>query len=122
MSSITGDGAMLVIPALSVRVLIVAEGETNGSMTVPSAIQTVGWYDGNASTGGSPATATVTHTAPWPGQAGVAVIAGHVDWVGQGPGALYYLDQLEQGDPIAVVGSNGITTNWRVSEAPITLS
>jgi hypothetical protein len=118
-SAITGTGATLVIPALGVRAPIVVEGATKGSMTIPSDISTVGWYDGLDGVGGTH-TATQQHTAPWPGQAGVAVLAGHVDWAGQGPGALYYLDQLQPGDPISVVGSNGVTTNWSVSQVPIT--
>ena len=116
-SAISGPGATLVIPALGVRAPIVVEGATNGSMTIPSDITTVGWYDGLDSAQGG-----TTPSAPWPGQPGVALVAGHVDWAGRGPGALYYLNQLEQGDPIEVVGSNGVTTQWQVSQAPLTLS
>jgi len=108
-------GATLVIPALGVRAPIVAEGATDGSMTIPSDIHTVGWYDGSDGTASA-------HLAPWPGQPGVAVLAGHVDWAGEGPGALYYLDQLVPGDPIEIDGSNGTVTDWQVRQAPLTLS
>ena len=50
------------------------------------------------------------------------MLAGHVDWSGEGPGALYYIGQLVVGDPIEVIGSNRETTYWRVSEPPITIS
>jgi hypothetical protein len=118
-SEIGGPGATLVIPALGVRAPIVATGAVGGSMTVPADIHTVGWYDG---VDASRAPATSAPTAPWPGQPGVSLLAGHVDWAGEGPGALYYINQLVVGDPIEVVGSNRETTRWRVSQAPLTIS
>ncbi|HLH99864.1 MAG TPA: class F sortase [Acidimicrobiales bacterium] len=119
MSSIGGQGATLVVPALGVRAPIVAEGAVNGSMEIPSDIHEVGWYDGID--GGGAAT-TAAHPAPWPGQPGVSVLAGHVDWAGEGPGALYYLGQLQVGDPLEVIGSNGAVSRWQVSQAPVTIS
>jgi hypothetical protein len=116
-SEVGGAGATLVIPALQVRAPIVATGAVDGFMTIPADIHTVGWYDGVNRTGAS----TTSASAPWPGQPGVSLLAGHVDWAGEGPGALYYIGQLVIGDPIAVIGSNGETTNWRVSQAPIIL-
>jgi len=117
-SAIGGPGAILVIPALRVRAPIVATGAVDGFMTVPADIHTVGWYDGIDGRGARAS----ARTAPWPGQPGVSLLAGHVDWAGEGPGALYYINQLVVGDPIEVVGSNGTTTRWRVSEAPLTIS
>jgi hypothetical protein len=87
-------------------------------MTIPADIHTVGWYDGIDRTGPT----TISGPAPWPGQSGVSLLAGHVDWAGEGPGALYYIGQLVPGDPIQVIGSNRETTYWRVSKAPITIS
>lgn len=124
-SSVDASGATLVVPALSVRAPIVAVGGVDGSMSIPSDIHTVGWYDGIDATGtGSSGTGSsgTAPSAPFPGQPGVAVLAGHVDWAGQGPGALYYLSQLQVGDPIEVVGSNGVTTDWQVSQPPVTLA
>ena len=72
-------------------------------MTIPADIHTVGWYDGIDS---SWRPATTSASAPWPGQPGVSLLAGHVDWAGEGPGALYYIGQLGPGDPIEVIGSN----------------
>gem|GEM_PF-496191 len=121
-SSIGPTGATLVVPALGVRAPIVATGGVNGSLMVPSDIHEVGWYDGINRGTASQAASEATHTAPWPGQPGVALLAGHVDWAGEGPGALYYLAELQVGDPIQVVGSNGTATTWRVSQPPVTIS
>jgi hypothetical protein len=52
----------------------------------------------------------------------VALLASHVDWAGEGPGALYYLNQLKVGDPIEVQGANSQVSDWRVSQPPVTLS
>ncbi len=109
---------MLVIPALKVHAPVVATGAVNGFMTIPADIHTVGWFDGTDVSGG---TTTSAHM-PWPGQPGVSLLAGHVDWAGEGPGALYYIGQLVPGDPIEVIGSNQKTTYWRVSQPPIVVS
>ena len=117
-SEVRGAGATLVIPALKVHAPVVATGAVNGLMTIPADIHTVGWFDGTDVSGG---TTTSAHM-PWPGQPGVSVLAGHVDWAGEGPGALYYIGQLVPGDPIEVIGSNQKTTYWRVSQPPIVVS
>jgi hypothetical protein len=87
-------------------------------MTIPADIHTVGWYDGIDRTG----SATASARTPLPGQPGVSLLAGHVDWAGEGPGALFYISQLVTGDPIQVIGSNRETTYWRVSEPPIVIA
>ncbi|HTT92903.1 MAG TPA: class F sortase [Acidimicrobiales bacterium] len=115
-SEIQSTGATLVIPALQVRAPVVATGAVDGSMTIPADVHIVGWYDGTDTTGGT----TTSAPTPWPGQAGVSLLAGHINWVGQGPGALYYIGQLVVGDPVEVIGSNGVATYWRVSQPPIT--
>ena len=117
-SEVSGKGATLVIPALRVRAPVVATGAVDGLMTIPADIHTVAWFDG---TDVSDGVATSDH-APWPGQPGVSLLAGHVDWMGEGPGALYYIGQLVAGDPVEVVGSNRQTTYWRVSRPPITIA
>jgi sortase (surface protein transpeptidase) len=97
---------------------IVATGVVGGSTTIPADIHTIGWYDGIDTTTSSP-DSSAADTPPVPGQPGVALLAGHVDWAGEGPGALYYLGQLQVGDPI---GANGTTTQWQVTQAPITIA
>ena len=114
-SEVHGGGSTLVIPALEVHAPIVTTGAVGGSMTIPADIHTVGWYNGVDSTDGT----TTSAPTPWPGQPGVSLLAGHVDWAGEGPGALYYIGQLVTGDPIEVIGSNRETTDWRVSQPPI---
>ena len=99
-SEVRGAGATLIIPALQVRAPIVATGAVDGSMSIPADIHTVGWYDGTDSSGGT----TTSAPTPWPGQPGVSLLAGHVDWSGEGPGALYYINQLVAGDPVEVIG------------------
>ena len=116
-SVIRGAGAALVIPALRVHAPVVATGAVDGSMTIPADVHIVGWYNGTDNYQGT----TYSFRAPWPGQPGVSVLAGHINWVGQGPGALYYIGQLVVGDPVEVVGSNGVATYWRVSQPPVTL-
>jgi sortase (surface protein transpeptidase) len=116
-SEIRGTGATLVIPALRVHAPVVATGAVDGSMTIPADVHIVGWYDGTDNYRGT----TYSVRTPWPGQPGVSVLAGHINWVGQGPGALYYIGQLVVGDPVEVIGSNQVATYWRVSQPPITL-
>jgi sortase (surface protein transpeptidase) len=110
-STVGGGGARLRIPALGVNAPIVATGAVNGSMVIPADVHQVGWYDGVDSPGGS-------GVSPAPGQAGVAILAGHVNWVGQGPGALKNIGALESGDRIDVTGTNGRITHWQVTGAP----
>ena len=119
MSEVRGPGATLVIPAVGVRAPVVATGAVNGSMTIPADIHTVGWYDGTES---NRERATTSAHTPWPGQPGVSLLAGHVDWAGKGLGALYYIGHLVAGDPVEVIGSNRETTYWRVSRPPIVIA
>jgi sortase (surface protein transpeptidase) len=67
-------------------------------MTLPDDVDRVGWY----------------RFGPAPGQAGSAVIAGHVDDVDQGLGALAPLRTADVGDALAVTDADGTTTHWRV--------
>lgn len=110
-SAVGGGGARLRIPALGVNAPIVATGAVNGSMVIPADVHQVGWYDGIDAPGGS-------GVAPAPGQSGVAILAGHVNWVGQGPGALKNIGTLESGDSIDVTGTNGRLTHWVVAKKP----
>jgi Sortase domain len=95
----------LVIPALGVRAPLVATGAVGppgaATLTIPSNIHTVAWWDG----------------APRPGQPGVALIAGHVDSAAAGPGALYDLARIRVGSTVRVT-LRGLTTTWRVVRAP----
>jgi Sortase domain len=73
--------------------------QADGSMTLPQAAGEVGWY----------------RFGPVPGSAqGAAVIAGHVDARGQGPGALFRLREVGVGDSVEVTRSDGVRVGYRV--------
>lgn len=65
-----------------------------------------GWWDG------IPGNAQQSYS---PGQAGPAVIVGHVNWAGVGPLVFANLDKLVQGDQIQVVLQSGQTVQFVVS-------
>jgi Sortase domain len=119
-SDIGPRGAALVIPKLGVDAPLAPTGAVGApetaSLTIPSDIETVAWWDGTVQDGHR----IIQEDAPKPGQAGVALIAGHIDSAAAGPGALYDLKDLTPGDGITIVSSNGQRANWTVSAAPET--
>lgn len=119
-STIDTSGSFLVIPSLGVDAPLVPTGATgpleSASLTIPSDVRTVAWWDGVVSDGGR----TVQEDAPSPGQPGVALIAGHIDSAAAGPGALYDLKDLVPGAVIEVIDSDHQVSNWRVSSPPET--
>jgi hypothetical protein len=110
--------AALVIPALGVRAPLAATGAVGqpgtASLTIPSDIHTVGWWDGVVTNGDT----RIKEAAPAPGDPGVALIAGHVNSASAGAGALYNLRTLHKGDTIRVIGVDRRTTSWKVISAP----
>jgi hypothetical protein len=62
----------------------------------------------------------VHHTCYWAGGAalsaktGTTVVTGHVNWVGQGTGALGNIGGLHRGNVVRTTGQDGIVTNWQV--------
>ena len=108
----------LQIPALGVDVPITpiaaAATAAGAVLTPPTDIHTVGWWDGQIV---APDGTVTADPAPAPGQPGVAVIAGHIDSYTGGPGALYRLGRLHQGDHITVTAA-GVTTHWTVDSPP----
>jgi uncharacterized repeat protein (TIGR01451 family) len=108
----------LVIPRIGVRARLVATGAVGrpgrASLTIPYDVHTVGWWDGVVTHGKT----RVRTAAPAPGDAGVAVIAGHVSSATAGPGALYKLVRLGVGDRIRIVGLDRRTTTWVVRSKP----
>lgn len=90
--------ARLVIPSIGVNAAIEDVGLDNaGSMGVPVSPADVGWF--------SP--------GPWPGQAGDAVIDGHLDWYGV-PAVFWELDALKPGDTLEL-SRDGQTSTFRVT-------
>jgi hypothetical protein len=68
-----------------------------GELAVPADAAVVAWY----------------RYGPAPGQAGSAVLAGHVDWHGV-PGIFFTLRDLEPGDPITIAMSDGSTLGFHI--------
>ncbi len=119
-AEINSSRALLEIPAIGVRAPLVPTGADGApgtaSLVVPGNIHTVAWWDGSVLDGDR----VVHENAPSPGQPGVAVIAGHIDSAFAGPGALYDLKDLDQGDTIKIVDSLGRISTWTVSAQPET--
>jgi hypothetical protein len=70
-----------------------------GEMALPGDVDRVGWY----------------RFGPAPGATeGTVVLAGHVDDVEQGLGALAPLRRAEPGDEVLVEGADGAVTRWSV--------
>ncbi|GCF10718.1 class F sortase [Dictyobacter arantiisoli] len=97
------SGAQLVIPAIGVKAPIEAVGVTpDGLMDVPTRNQwnAVGWYK----------------KGPIPGQAGSAVIDGHLDRTGGAPAVFWRLKDLHAGDRIDVRDKHGLTVHFKVTK------
>jgi Sortase domain len=89
----------LQIPAIGVDSKLMDLGlRADGSMQVPPGGFPAGWYTG----------------APTPGEAGPAIIAGHVDW--NGPGVFYDLHNLKPGDLVSVTRQDGSKPVFRVTQ------
>ncbi len=89
------------IPAIGVDSRVESVGVTSaGTMGVPADVHNVGWY------------ALGVH----PGQAGDAVIDGHLAWA-TGPAVFAKLGQLKPGDVVEVGFSDGSTRRFRVERA-----
>ena len=86
------------IPEIAVSTPLVQLGRLpDGSLQVPKAWGTAGWYDGG----------------PRPGQPGPAVILGHVDSK-SGPAVFYRLQELQPGDIVRVGLADGRVLVFRV--------
>ena len=72
--------------------------EPDGGMELPADVSRVGWYEPGVA----------------PGQAGSAVLAGHVDSRTQGAGALFRLRELDVDDEIVTTTEEG-EQRWRVA-------
>jgi hypothetical protein len=99
----TAPPTRLQIPALHVSAKIVDEGlDADGALQVPpltdAGVREAGWYD----------------LGPAPGQAGSAIIAGHVDSY-HAPGVFYDLGTLAPGNAVEVTLANGETVHFTVT-------
>lgn len=97
------EGALplrLAIPALGVDHPVVEVGRhPDGTMEIPHDVHEIGWYG---------------PLGIRPGDAGAAVLAGHVDSRAQGRGAFFGLRDIEVGDAI-VVGTDDGEQRWVVT-------
>jgi hypothetical protein len=91
----------LVIPAIGVATGLVRLGlEQGGAMQVPGDFARAGWFAGG----------------PAPGEAGPAVIAGHVD-SRTGPAVFYRLRELRSGQAVLVERADGTRLRFVVEQA-----
>jgi hypothetical protein len=72
--------------------------EPDGTMEIPEDVQEIGWYDPGVR----------------PGEAGSAVLSGHVDARAQGRGAFFELGRLDVDDLVVVTTRDGSEQAWRV--------
>ncbi len=94
--------ARLIIPSIGVDAPVENVNiQSNGDLGTPVQNQWegTGWYS----------------NGPRPGQAGSAVIDGHLDRPGGYPAVFWYLRNVQVGDTITVVDTNGKTLRFRVT-------
>jgi hypothetical protein len=90
--------ATLVIPTLGLRAVVETVGmDAQGRMAVPSQPDRVAWFS----------------LGPAPGDAGDAVIDGHLDWT-SGPAVFWLLGRLRPGDEVDVVRADGSQARFLV--------
>jgi LPXTG-site transpeptidase (sortase) family protein len=89
------------IPAIGVNARIVDVGEgPDGAMESPNSPVDVGWFDPGFR----------------PGEAGSAVLGGHVDFAGYGAAVFWNLKLLRPGDTITVVNAANQTFTYSVTD------
>ena len=102
----TGSGAQPLpanevdIPSLRSTAPLLAEPLVSGFLTIPPDVHDVGWYSG----GGQPGATT-----------GTLLLAGHVNYVGQGWGAFGHLAELQRGAAVFTTDSPAAVQAWRVT-------
>ncbi|SNT00409.1 Sortase family protein [Geodermatophilus pulveris] len=92
--------ARLRVPGLGIDAPVDPVGvRDDGQMAIPDDVDRVGWY----------------RFGPVPGDAGSAVVAGHVDDREQGLGELAPLRTADVGTEVEVTDAAGTATRWRVA-------
>ena len=87
------------IPSIGVDTSLMQLGlEADGAVEAPPSYQKAGWFTGSAR----------------PGQAGPAVLLGHVDTTA-GPAVFFRLQELRPGDSVEVFRADGTKVTFRVS-------
>jgi hypothetical protein len=89
----------ILIPAIAVSARIIPlDLNADRTLQVPASFGVAGWFRGGAE----------------PGEAGPAIVVGHVDSV-SGPGAFYRLRALRKNDVIMIVAKGGSTIRYTVT-------
>ena len=91
-------GDHLVIPAVGVDAPVTAETMVDGALTIPGDVRMVGAWTGSA------AMSAV---------AGTVLLAGHIDNIDQGPGALHDVYLLQPGDKV-FLQLHGVSGVWQI--------
>jgi len=99
--TLPNEVATISIPALGVSAPILSESPVNGALTIPPDVHNVGWDE----------------QTPTPGNPGVTLLAGHVNWVGQGEGAMGEIGQLVPGDQV-ILNWGGHESTWTITTKP----
>jgi hypothetical protein len=94
-----GD-SRLVVPSLGIDAPVISVGITDAQLDVPGDVHMVGEWSGGA---------TPTGTS------GTVLIAGHVNWAGQGPGALAHLASIAPDATVLLSTPRGTATTWSVT-------
>jgi Sortase domain len=97
-----GTSSRVAVPSLHITAPLVSETVTGGQLGIPADVDTVGWWSGGGQLDGSN---------------GTVLVAGHVDWVGQGDGALYPLAQIQPGATICLTAPTGTVSSWVATSA-----
>lgn len=84
--------------------------QPGGALVIPPNVREVGMW-----TGGAP----LSGPGGKPVKQGTTLLAGHVDYAGQGNGALYRLYQVQPGATVYTSGSSGHLTRWQVTSLTV---
>ena len=80
--------------------------QRGGALAIPDNVHEVAMWNGGAK---------LTGPAGHPLREGTTLLAGHVDYYGQGNGTLYNLYQIQPGAIVYASDANGQVTRWRVT-------
>ncbi|MGX7677333.1 class F sortase [Jatrophihabitans sp. DSM 45814] len=94
-----GVTSRILVPAVCIDAPIVRTTVADRQLIIPGDVHQVGLWD---------------QGAPLVSTTGTTLLAGHVDFVGQGNGALHVLSVVRAGDVIYLSGSATSHTRWRV--------
>ena len=105
--SIAVTRSRLVIPSLCVSgPIVLTEMQRDGALVIPRDVREIAMWDGGAQLSG-PAGRLV--------RLGTTLLAGHVDYAGQGDGTLFDLYQVQPGAVVYTSDASGHVARWRVT-------